>query len=451
MRDLKRRLARFGLGIAGQLLFVCLILQPLTAAENVPPYVPGVGLENPSLAMGLNGISDWSTQHPFVDLMKTARPWIGHLPGQWGGVDTAELKAKGALDPFGWPKFIPDNVTKLEAFILTDQPAEAVGLTTRYRMRYDGTGTIRVAGRAQNIQRNDHEVFFDFTPGEGLVALAISATDPGKTGDYIRNISVVRVDQIPLFEGGAVFNPIWVNHVTDLRIVRFMDWMQTNGSNIENWQDRPKPQHYTYVDKGVPVEVMVALANQIGADPWFNMPHKATDGYVQGFAEYVEGNLSDGLMAHVEYSNEVWNFIFSQAEWAGDQARERWGEDAPGDAWLQYAGLRATEMVQIWNAAYGDGADARLVRVLATHTGWPGLEASVLEAPLWLAETEPPRPPPASYFDAYAITGYFGHEVGTDALAPNILSWIKDSKDKAIKKADVLGLEGQARATFYGQ
>ena len=61
----------------------------------------------PSLAMGLNGIADWTTEQPFVDLMKTARPWTGHLPGQWGGWDHAALAAAGSLDDAGWPTAHP--------------------------------------------------------------------------------------------------------------------------------------------------------------------------------------------------------------------------------------------------------------------------------------------------------------------------------------------------------
>ncbi|MAN97497.1 MAG: type I secretion protein, partial [Roseovarius sp.] len=69
-------------------------------AEVTPP--PGAGLANPSLGMGLNGIADWSSQHPFVDVMKTARPWVGHTSDQWGAFSTEALLAGGYLDEYGW-------------------------------------------------------------------------------------------------------------------------------------------------------------------------------------------------------------------------------------------------------------------------------------------------------------------------------------------------------------
>jgi hypothetical protein len=94
------------------------------AAEEWPAAAPA----EPSLAMGLNGIADWTTQRPFIDVMKTARPWTGHLPGQWGGWDHAALAASGALDGAGWPKRIPPELSGISTLLLTHQPEAAVSV-----------------------------------------------------------------------------------------------------------------------------------------------------------------------------------------------------------------------------------------------------------------------------------------------------------------------------------
>ncbi len=39
---------------------------------------------DPSLGMGLAGIADWETQMPFIDLMKSARPWVAIRPRSGG-------------------------------------------------------------------------------------------------------------------------------------------------------------------------------------------------------------------------------------------------------------------------------------------------------------------------------------------------------------------------------
>lgn len=62
---------------------------------------------------------------------------------------------------------------------------------------------------------------------------------------------------------------------------------------------------YATTRGGVPVEVMVGLANRVGAAPWFNMPHTATDDYTTKFAELVRDTLRPDVAVYVEFSNEV--------------------------------------------------------------------------------------------------------------------------------------------------
>ena len=73
---------------------------------------PGGRGRRRACGIGLAGISDWSTEAPFIDLMKSARPWVGHLPGQWGGWDQAALAAAGDLDAQGWPRRLPDDADR---------------------------------------------------------------------------------------------------------------------------------------------------------------------------------------------------------------------------------------------------------------------------------------------------------------------------------------------------
>ena len=410
-------------------------IAPTTAIQTTSstPTFP----TNPSLAMGLDGIADWSAQQPFVNVMKSARPWIGHIKGQWGGWDADKLRAGDYLDANGWPQKIPDELSHIESFILTNQPPEATSSIGRYRLTYTGEGKINVGGLAQNIVKKPGEIWFDFGAGEDPVGISITTTDPNGTGNYIRDIAVVKETNIPLFEVGALFNPHWVRRIQDLRSVRFMDWMFTNGSKITDWNQRPREDDYTYVGGGAPVEVMVALANQIGADPWFNMPHLANDGYSRGFATYVRDHLDPNLKAYVEYSNEVWNFTFPQTAWTIQQAEERWGRKGGQDGWMQFAGMRAAHMAAVWREVYGTQGKERLVRVIATHTDWPGLEEALLQAPLWQAEG---GQAPVTEFDAYAVTGYFGHDLGSD-LAPKVLDWITTGTRKAEIKGAEQGLK----------
>lgn len=384
----------------------------------------------PAMAIGLNGITDWSTQYPFLDLMKSARPWIGHKPGEWGGMDAEQMRHEGYLDPQGWPLQMPKGIEKLETFILTELPPEAQNFAGRYQLTYDGKGRIELLGRATVVKAAPGIITFSFTPGEGLVALSITEIDPK---DPIRNIRVLHSRHLALDALGAQFNPDWLALIQDFRVLRFMDWMLTNGSDVQDWSERALPDDYSYAWRGVPLEVMVDLANQVAADPWFNMPHKANDAYATAFAQQVKRDLKPELKAYVEYSNEIWNFLFPQTTWAKEQGEKRWPKGGD-DRWMQFGGMRAAQIAQRWTEVYGAAAPTRLIRVIATHTGWPGLEEPLLNAPLWQKEN-PANRAPGTWFDAYAVTGYFGHEMGGDDFAPQILDWLKISESEALKRS----------------
>ncbi|MDX5358928.1 MAG: hypothetical protein LPK12_14455, partial [Rhodobacterales bacterium] len=376
------------------------------------------GVTAPGIGFGLAEVVDWSVQQPFLDVMKTARPWVGHLPGQWGGWGHDELSAGGWLDAEGWPRAIPPELTGLSTLLLTDLPADAASLAGRYVLLHEGRGTLQIDGRARVISRAPGRAEFDFSPGDGSVLLTIAATDPA---DPIRRIRVVRADRLARLEAGEVFNPDWLARISGTRLVRFMDWMRTNGSTLSALADRPQPPDYTWARNGVPVEIMVMLANELKADPWFTLPHLATDDLVRFYAQAVHDGLAPGLTAHVEYSNELWNMIFPQAHWAEEQARARWGQDWK---WLQFGAMRAFEVAGIWSQVFADAPD-RLVRVLATQTGWKGLEADILNAPLVVAEG---KPAPHSGFDAWAVTGYFSAGIGDPQSEPVLRRWLADSR-----------------------
>lgn len=407
------------------------------------PTDPAASLA-PALGYNLAGIAEWSTQLPFLDHMKTASSWIGHEPGQWGGMDIQDLRAAGALDANGWPLFLPAGIEAIGLVLLVDMPADAISLAGRYRVTFDGEGDIYVGYGATNVTYGAGEIWFDFAPGQGPVGIEILATSPG---DHIRNISVVHERDIPAHEDGQVFNPQWLGVIEDSAVLRFMDWMNTNNSTLSNWADRPMVDDFSYVENGAPLEIMVQLANATGAHPWFTIPHEASDAYIRSFAEYVRDNLDPNLRAHFEFSNEVWNWQFEQAQWADDGAMARWG-DHP-DGWMQFYGMRSAQMAQILDDVY-QGQEDQLFKILSTHTAWRGLEDPALNAPLWVAEDPENNLPPYSYFDGYAVTGYFDGGLGREKAAA-VHDWLAESLSQAEDAADLLGLTGDARDEYIAE
>lgn len=397
------------------------------------------------IGFNLAPVTDWSTQMPFIDLMKTARPWIVHRAGQWGGAGEADLIEADLLDEFGWPTRQPRELGTVGTVILTDIPQEATALAGTYRLRFDGEGIVEVSGRAQNVRYSDGDVIFDYTPGPGPVEIRIQRSDPE---DYVRNISVVRQEHWALHDAGDLFNPDWLAQMRSFEVLRFMDWMATNNSLIAEWSDRPLPGDYTWARNGVPAEVMLELMNKIELDGWFTLPHMADDDYMRRFAELAAAQPAERTI-YAEYSNEVWNWQFEQTRWADTQAQARWNQPDTGP---QFYGARAAEMAAIWSEVFGDDEGGpELVNVISSQTGWLGLEAIILEAPLWQAEADSPGNPPWVYFDAYAVTGYFGGIIGVEERAPVTRDWIARSLDAAVAEATAQGLTGTTRDAYVAQ
>lgn len=405
-----------------------LILTLLLSAPSVAQESP---LLNPSLAVNLEGISDWSTQHPFINAAKYARPWLGHLEGRWGGISNEQLRATGHVNERGWPVGMPDNTTKLTSVVFTNQPQELRSTRGRYRLTYEGDVDIGVGGAARTISQKTGEIWFEYPENtRQLVAIDLTRINPA---DPLSRLDIVHEDNILAHEVGAIFNPNWLKHIKDFRVLRMMGWMGTNNSDVQTWDQMPTTGDYSYT-LGVPTEVMTELANLIGIDPWFTLPHMSDDMLARKFASVVKATLNPKLKAYVEYSNEVWNFQFEQARWADAQAKQLWGNAAGGDAWIQFAGLRAAQIAQIFSEEFAETAEARLVNVVSVHTAWTDLADAQLAGRL-LQRVSAHKP--SEVFDAYAVTGYLRPDFADENTGDILRQWLSEGgKDYAFDQID---------------
>jgi hypothetical protein len=378
-----------------------------------------------SLGIGLNGIADYSTELPFLDAFKSARSWTTQNAGTW---DTGEA-SKLNVDAQGWVKSLPTGsdpaaYRSVGTLLLREIPGDYP--SGRYVVFYDGTGTIEY-----NFDASKN--FAESTPGRDVlqvnsnggngIYLKITSTDPNNTGDYIRNIRVYNEADLPLVEMGMQFNPNFTQKIKDFGTLRYMDWMQTNGSPQKEWSNRPTLDSgsWAWSKQGAPVELMVALANETGTSPWFNMPHQATDEYMAKFAAYVRDNLDPSLKAYVEYSNEVWNGQFPQFQYAQAQSNALFGGN-PDGGWMQWYGVRTAQMSQIWKSTFGSQS-SRVVSVASTQAAFRGLEEYILNTPAWVAQGNQPA---KNFIDAYGITGYFGNSLGDPSNANTVRSWLAE-------------------------
>jgi hypothetical protein len=133
---------------------------------------------------------------------------------------------------------------------------------------------------------------------------------------------------------------------------------------------------YSYTRRGVPLEVMIQLANQTGASPWFNIPHMANDDYVRQFATMIKNQLKPSIKFYIEYSNETWNSQFSQTTYVQAQGLLLGLSTDPTTAGAYYTGLRSTQIFKIFQQVFGD--TSRFVRVIGSQAANPWLQAQTI-------------------------------------------------------------------------
>lgn len=160
----------------------------------------------------------------------------------------------------------------------------------------------------------------------------------------------------------------------------------------------------------VPLELLIDMANEIGFDPWFCIPHMASDDWVENFATLVKSRLNSNRVACIEYSNEVWNTGpgFSQTFWALNRARVLW----PGridqhnfdfNGIHQWYGKRFHEVMSIIDKVFA-GQKNRIEKVFSMWTAGFSLTSHV--APRFTAPLAGLPSTPISLADSIAIAPY---------------------------------------------
>lgn len=381
-----------------------------------------VGHSNPTLAFDPGPANDYTGAQQFLDLMRTMRPWQGESDRGRPKLELDALERAGVLSDDGYPTRIPAGYDKVTG-IWNIGGALRVDDTLKvpFVLTYDGEGEVEIGGARILSQEEGRIVFVPTT----AIRLHIHETDPRGTGDYVRNMQLVEQSKAPLLEAGAVFDPDFIALIDDARELRFLAWSDVNGNPVREWRDLPA---MTGPNDGAGVHpaYQVRLANEVGADPWFLMPHLASESFMRTFATYVRDNLDPKLTARIEYSNEAWNFQFAQADYLQRQGIREWGVDgAEQDQYVK----KATEMAQIWREVFAD-EPGRLKVVLAGQAASTHVTKELLTAQTWRQKEPGAWVDPTETFDEFGITTYFGRSAGVDPKPRNDIAAIL--RDKSI-------------------
>jgi len=372
--------------------------------------------ETPKLPIGMN-IPSYNHHTPnkmFMDVMKSASSWITFNPKVkgWSTNKADELQ----LDEQGYPLELP--------FLASDGTAQAVKFLINnkykgvYKFLYDGVGEFRFNVKV-NQENGVNYLVLDGKGGNKWINILSS-----KKGDHIRNIRIIPLD-IPE-DSVEIFHPLFLEGLKPFHCLRFMDTMKINGSKQTIWETRSRPDNYSQgLDNGVAIEYLIELCNVLNCDAWFCVPHQADDDYIRQFAQLVRDTLNPELKVYIEYSNEIWNWMFSQSHYVLNNApgakdlyvQEDLKKINPGpsvhpekDAYMMQ------RVFNIWSEEFGQESQDRFVRVAPVQFVWVDNTRRILE---YLFKTDENGQSLTSDkyststgqgCDVVAATGYFGYE-----------------------------------------
>lgn len=383
-----------------RLLSALLFFMLISPANAITPFI-GI---NTNEAVGFDA------SVPFADLFRTAEPFKR----------SALTKGNISYDQHGWVQNL--NGGQAGTYFARWLPVGTLP-QGNYTVSYQGSGQINYLKSAKLVSRSPGRDIIRLHPDEhneisaGLVIVksdpanplrAIRITLPGGIcqGNPFRRVQNANAcggkPFLPFVQGSpqTLFNPDYLRFMRQFKTVRFMGMSGiTRNDRERSWGQRAVINEATwaghYGERGVPLEIMVSLANTLNADAWFNIPHLADADYIHRYAQYLKQNLRPHLKVYIEYSNEVWNPVFSQAQYARREGYRDQLDQDPLVAGMMYYGFRSKQVFQVFNQVFNNDRK-RLVRVLSGWFGNPALTPHILKASGVHAQT-----------DMFAVAPYF--------------------------------------------
>lgn len=358
---------------------------------------------NLKIGVNLAGPTDYNAEWPFVDIMRYCRAWettnatwVGGGQNLWN----TELIDYFEFDDQGYPLEVPLDINHPNAD--TEQVIRTVWANTSalpagtYVLLYEGEGEIAFRFDAGITSQSPGRMEVAVTPNDNIMALQIMRSNPDNP---IRNIRFLMPGSEATYQDNP-WNADFLEKVAPFKALRFMDWGLTNNSILHNWAQRPLTDDYTYTISGVPYEYWIDLCNRIQADAWLCVPHLANDDYIEQMAALFRDELDPGLKVYLEYSNELWNWIFEQAHY-GNEALDQFMP------WPERLGPRIADVMQIWTDVFGADT-SRLVRVMGAQHGWLDIGTRIY------AQIESSGR--GHLIDAISPAGYMGYDAQEIAL-----------------------------------
>jgi PKD repeat protein len=323
-----------------------------------------------AMKIGVNpsGLADWGFERPFRNLFKHVRDDVISFEDNCNCWDS-QVGVEILIDTAGYPLQIPQTTSAGSSKFRFVISAGGGNLQDgkEYVLLYDGAGSITLSGGATIVSQTPGRIQF-IVNGIGNYWLDVNAST---LGNHLRNFRLLRLADEFTNLTATPFYQTFLDRIAPFAALRYMDWGATNASPNTVWTDRKKPSYRTYSGaNGVPYEKMIELGNVAKKDVWICVPHRADDNYITQMAVLFRDKLDPKLTIYLEYSNEVWNWMFEQAHYNDD--------NRPSN--LTYARAyaeRATHVFEIWTTVFGN-QKFRIKRTLGMQAGYNALNEQIL-------------------------------------------------------------------------
>ena len=419
------------------LLIACLFMTLGTVSGQKPP-----------LGAGLDGIADYSNSRWFVDVMKFSRAF--GLPDQPWTAYTGTFDAT---------TFYPTQSFGL-VVISGVSPVYEPFMYGTYKLSFNGQATVTKLNSGVTVSNVVYTAATDLTTAD------VNFATPGDNQIFLKFTNPVNMNNLRMISPGySTTNPPlirneWVSVLTQFNQFRFMDWLGTNGNPTVTWSDRhlnslPGRINRKNQGTGCSWEDVCAFANQINRDIWINIPCNANDDYVTQCATLLKANLNPTINVYIEYSNEVWNWSFSQFN---DNLNAAKSEVAAGGSTLNNDGStdqynwsgrrvvkRIYEISNLFKAVWGESSINSRIRCVVAGQ----LSYSHSVDLKWFNNT---YGAPKNFFWGIANAPYWNDkpidDTNTSATSTQLLDQLEASKN-ALFDNRVMDL-APATATYYG-
>jgi hypothetical protein len=319
---------------------------------------------NSNLGINLAGLSYWSTQHLLKDYFKQSSTWIPqYYPGYFNSSIAYTWNTSQSFPtlPNGYPSMLYANMT-VGKLLLRDLQGyyPNINQTNQYVLLYDGDGVISLAFDATVTEYSAGRIKFTVIPStvrDNGVYVRLLQTNPANP---VQNIRVILAQDEYTYNQDLLTDN-FMRFITQFSTIRFMDLLETNGSPVSEWNQTTLPSQDTQaMPSGISIDLLTKIINRSGRNAWINVPHLASDDYVNKLASFLKANLSASSLIYVEYSNEVWNSFFAQGQYAINQSKALNLSNAH-----KFYGTRSLQIFNIFSTVFGSTTASRLKFVIS--------------------------------------------------------------------------------------